>query len=60
LPRRYCPLDTFALDKARDGFVRRYLPHLIVLVLAVAVAFIVTQCQVVQWSAEREVQQQNR
>lgn len=37
--------------------MRQYLPHLAVLVLAVAVVFIVTQCQVVQWSAEQEVQQ---
>lgn len=37
--------------------MRRYLPHLTVLVLAVAVIFMVTQCQIVQWSAEEEVQQ---
>jgi len=37
--------------------MRRYLPHLTALVLAVAVAFIVTQCEVVQWNAEQEVQQ---
>lgn len=37
--------------------MRRYLPHLTVLVLAVAAVFILTQCQVVQWSAEQEVQQ---
>jgi hypothetical protein len=37
--------------------MRRYLPHLTVLVLAVAVVFILTQYQIVQWSAEQEVQQ---
>jgi hypothetical protein len=37
--------------------MRRYLPHLTILVLAVAIVFIVTQCQVVQWSAEQEAHQ---
>lgn len=37
--------------------MHRYLPHIAVLVVAVAIIFAMTQYQIVQWGAEQEVQQ---
>jgi hypothetical protein len=37
--------------------MRRYLPHLALLVIAVAIVFAVAQYQVVQKSAEQEAQE---
>jgi hypothetical protein len=37
--------------------MHRYLPHIAALVIIVAIIFAATQYQIVQWSAEQEVEQ---
>jgi hypothetical protein len=37
--------------------MHRYLPHIAALVIFVAIVFVATQYQIVQWGAEQEVEQ---